>query len=146
MKTVAQWLRNRTTRKVHSIEAEASMLEALRKMDEENVGALLVIEADQLVGMVTERDYARRGVLQGRLSVATPVREFMTRPIVTVTPQHTLRACMALMTDLQLRHLPVLDDGELVGLLSIGDLIKDILAEQDGLILHLEQYIRGEVA
>ncbi|NWL79493.1 histidine kinase [Pseudomonas taiwanensis] len=146
MKTVAQMLRAKPRQKVHTIDVEAPMLEALRVMDEQNIGALPVTEGGRLVGIVSERDYARKGVLQGRSSVATLVREFMTVPVLTVTSKQSIRECMSLMTEQHMRHLPVVEDDELVGLLSIGDLVKEAMAEQDDLILHLEQYIRGEVA
>lgn len=146
MKTVAQMLHAKPRQQVHTIEADAPMLEALRLMAEQNIGALPVTEGDRLVGIVSERDYARRGVLQGRSSVATQVREFMTEPVFTVHARQSIRECMSLMTDRHMRHLPVVEDGQLIGLLSIGDLVKEAMAEQDNLILHLEQYIRGEVA
>lgn len=146
MKTVAQMLRAKPQQNVHTIDVEAPMLEALRVMAEQNIGALPVTEGGRLVGIVSERDYARKGVLQGRSSVATVVREFMTVPVLTVTAKQSIRECMSLMTDQHMRHLPVVDGDELVGLLSIGDLVKEAMAEQDDLILHLEQYIRGEVA
>lgn len=144
MKTVAQMLRAKPQNNVHTIAPGASMLEALQVMAEHNVGALLVSEGEQLLGIVSERDYARKGVLQGRSSVRTDVREFMSVPVVSVAPGQSIRECMSLMTDRHLRHLPVLENGVLLGLLSIGDLVKETLAEQDGLIQHLEQYIRGE--
>ncbi|AYF89392.1 CBS domain-containing protein [Pseudomonas sp. JS3066] len=146
MKTVAQMLRAKPRQNVHTIDVAAPMLEALRMMAELNIGALPVTEGGHLVGIVSERDYARKGVLQGRSSVATVVREFMTEPVLTVTSKQSIRECMSLMTEQHMRHLPVVEDGELVGLLSIGDLVKEAMAEQDDLILHLEQYIRGEVA
>lgn len=146
MKTVAQMLRAKPQQNVHTIDVDAPMLEALRVMAEQNIGALPVTEGGRLVGIVSERDYARKGVLQGRSSVATVVREFMTEPVLTVTAKQSIRECMSLMTDQHMRHLPVVEGDELVGLLSIGDLVKEAMAEQDDLILHLEQYIRGEVA
>jgi CBS domain-containing protein len=120
------------------------MLEALRLMAEHNIGALPVTDAGRLVGIVSERDYARKGVLLGRSSVGTAVREVMSVPVVTVSARQGIRECMSLMTDGHLRHLPVVEGERLLGLLSIGDLVKETLAEQDGLIQHLEQYIRGE--
>lgn len=146
MKTVAQMLNGKAHSQVHTIAAAATMFEALQVMAAHNVGALPVMEDGALVGIVSERDYARRGVLQGRSSLATPVREFMSAPVIRVASRQSIRECMSLMTGRHLRHLPVVDDGVLVGMLSIGDLVKETLAEQDGLILHLEQYIRGEVA
>ncbi|WP_394560162.1 CBS domain-containing protein [Aquipseudomonas alcaligenes] len=144
MKTVAQMLGSKTQQSVHTVAAEASMLVALQLMAEHNVGALPVTEQGRLVGIVSERDYARKGVLQGRSSIGTAVREVMSVPVVTVQPRQSIRECMSLMTDGHLRHLPVVEGERLLGLLSIGDLIKETLAEQDGLIQHLEQYIRGE--
>ncbi|WP_271409855.1 CBS domain-containing protein [Pseudomonas sp. Q1-7] len=146
MKTVAQLLDAKSRQNVHTIDVDAPMLDALRLMARQNIGALPVTRGRSLLGIVSERDYARRGVLQGRSSVATPVREFMTEPVLTVAPQQSIRECMSLMTEHHLRHLPVVENGYLVGLLSIGDLVKEAMSEQDALILHLEQYIRGEVA
>ncbi|MCY1286038.1 Inosine-5'-monophosphate dehydrogenase [compost metagenome] len=144
MNTVAQILAAKASRHVHTIGPDDTVLEALRVMAENNVGALPVIDGDQLVGVVSERDYARRIILKGRSSVGTPVKAIMSAPVVTVEPRQDLRACMELMTERKLRHLPVLDAGRLVGLLSIGDLVKEVIAEKDGLIHQLEQYIRGE--
>jgi CBS domain-containing protein len=144
MKTVAQMLRSKPQQAVHTVAPQATVLEALRLMAEHNIGALPVIEQGRLVGIVSERDYARKVVLQGRSSIGTAVREVMSEPVVTVTPAQGIRECMGLMTDGHLRHLPVVDGEQLLGLLSIGDLVKEALAEQDGLIQHLEQYIRGE--
>lgn len=144
MKTVAQMLRSKPHQDIHRVAPDATMLDALRVMAEHNVGALLVMEGDHLLGIVSERDYARKGVLLGRSSVGTLVREIMSVPVISVTPRQSIRECMELMTARHLRHLPVLDDGALVGLLSIGDLVKETVAEQDGLIQQLEQYIRGE--
>ena len=144
MKTVAQMLASKPQQNVHTVAPEASMLEALRLMGEHNIGALPVTDAGRLVGIVSERDYARKGVLLGRSSVGTAVREVMSVPVVTVSARQGIRECMSLMTDGHLRHLPVVEGERLLGLLSIGDLVKETLAEQDGLIQHLEQYIRGE--
>lgn len=144
MKTVAQILRDKQNHEVHTIAPQATMLEVLQVMAEKNVGALPVVENGQLVGVVSERDYARKVVLQGRSSVGTPVSLIMSSPVITVEPQQSIRACMELMTDRHLRHLPVVEEGRLMGLLSIGDLVKEAMAEQDDLIRQLEQYIRGE--
>lgn len=143
MKTVAQMLRSKPQHNVHTVAPDVSMLEALRLMAEHNVGALPVSEQGRLVGIVSERDYARKGVLQGRSSIGTAVREVMSVPVVMVQPRQSIRECMSLMTEGHLRHLPVVEGGALLGLLSIGDLVKETLAEQDGLIEQLEQYIRG---
>lgn len=144
MKTVAQLLRDKQHQNVHTISSEATALEFLQAMAEHNVGALPVVDDGELVGIVSERDYARKIVLQGRSSVGTPVSTIMSSPVITTEPQQSIQACMSLMTDRHLRHLPVVDEGRLVGLLSIGDLVKEAIAEQADLIQQLERYIRGE--
>ena len=144
MKTVADILRAKQSQGVFTITPNVTVLDALKVMAEKNVGALPVTEDGKLVGIISERDYARKGVLQGRSSIGTAVREIMTRAVITVTPRESIRECMSLMTDRHLRHLPVIDNEQLIGLLSIGDIVKETIAEQDGLILQLEQYIRGE--
>ena len=145
MKTAAQLLKLKAAqnRQVHSITPEAMVLDALKIMAEKNVGALPVIEAGQVVGVISERDYARKVVLQGRSSVGTPVRAIMSSPVVTADSQQSIDRCMEVMTDSHLRHLPVLDNGQLIGLLSIGDLVKEAIVEQADLIRQLEHYIRG---
>ncbi|MHB0851051.1 CBS domain-containing protein [Stutzerimonas nitrititolerans] len=144
MKTVAQLLRDKQNQNVHTIASEATVLEFLQAMAEYNVGALPVVDDGELVGIVSERDYARKVVLQGRSSVGTPISAIMSSPVITTEPQQSIQACMSLMTDRHLRHLPVVDEGRLVGLLSIGDLVKEAIAEQADLIQQLERYIRGE--
>lgn len=144
MKTVAQLLKLKGASPVHTISPDQLVLEALRLMAERNVGALPVVEGERVVGVISERDYARKMVLQGRSSAGTPVRTIMSAPVITVGLGHSLDACMAIMTDSHLRHLPVVEGGQLVGLLSIGDLVKEAIAEQASLIEQLQQYIRGE--
>ncbi len=142
MKTVAQLLALKTSGIV-GIAPDATVLDALKLLAEKNVGAVLVMDGPRLVGMFSERDYARKVVLQGRSSANTPVREVMTRDVVFVTPTHTNEDCMALMTDKHIRHLPVVANDQVVGLLSIGDLVKDIISEQQFIINQLESYIHG---
>jgi CBS domain-containing protein len=113
-------------------------------MAEKNVGALPVLENGLVIGVISERDYARKLVLHGRSSVGTPVRDIMSSPVITVDSHQTVETCMGIMTDSHLRHLPVVENGQLLGLLSIGDLVKEAIAEQADLIQQLEQYIRGE--
>ncbi|MDH0646565.1 CBS domain-containing protein [Pseudomonas sp. GD03858] len=145
MKNVEQILKAKSQHHtVYTISPDDSVLDALRLLAEKNVGALPVVENDQVVGIVSERDYARKLVLKGRSSAATPVRDIMSSPVVTVEPKQNLEYCMNLMTNRHLRHLPVVHEGKLLGLLSIGDLVKETIAEQANLILQLEQYIRGE--
>lgn len=145
MKNVEEILKTKSQHQtVYTIGPDDSVLDALKLLAEKNVGALPVVENNQVVGIVSERDYARKLVLKGRSSAATPVREIMSAPVVTVGRKHKLDDCMNLMTDRHLRHLPVVDQGELLGLLSIGDLVKETIKEQASLIQQLEQYIRGE--
>ena len=142
MKTVAQLLALKPGGIV-GIAPDVTVLDAVKLLAEKNVGAVLVIDGTRLVGMFSERDYARKVVLQGRSSSNTPVREVMTRDVVFVTPANTNEDCMALMTDKHVRHLPVVANDQVVGLLSIGDLVKDIISEQQFIINQLESYIHG---
>ena len=144
MTLVADILKTKAEQSIHSIGAAASVFDAVQTMARMNIGALLVVDAGQVVGMVTERDYARKVVLMDRSSKATPVRDIMSSPVMYVEPRQTSEECMALMTENRLRHLPVLDGGKLVGLVSIGDLVKDIISEQKFVIEQLEHYISGQ--
>jgi len=120
------------------------VFDALKLMADKNIGALLVMEGEEVAGIITERDYARKIVLMSRSSKQTPVREIMTSAVMYVRPDQTSEECMVLMTENRLRHLPVIDGGRLVGIISIGDLVKDIIAEQRFTIEQLEHYISGE--
>jgi CBS domain-containing protein len=115
--------------------------DALERMSERGIGALVVLENGRLVGMVSERDYARKVILRGKSSRDTRVRDIMTSQVVCVGPERTVDECMALLTERKVRHLPVLQDGKLIGVVSIGDLVKQILTEKDLMIEQLEQYI-----
>lgn len=143
MRTVAQMLRAKPNQDIYTIAPSATVLEALQLMAEKNIGALIVTAGDQVLGIVSERDYARKMVLKGRSSVATPVSAIMATPVISVSSGQNTRDCLRLMGRGHLRHLPVIDDGRLVGMLSVGNLVKEVLAEQDELIQQLEQYIRG---
>ncbi len=131
---------------VHSIAPTATVLEALQSMSEKHIGALLVMEDNRIVGILTERDYARKIALLGRSSLTTRVSEVMTKAVMYVDPSQTSEECMALMTENRLRHLPVVENGELLGLISIGDLVKDIISQQQFIIEQLEHYITGQHA
>ena len=128
---------------IWSIEPEATIYDAIAMMAERSIGALLVVSAGKLVGIVSERDYARKVMLQGRSSKDTQVQEIMTREVLTVTPDHTVDDCMRIITNHRIRHLPVVDQGELRGVISIGDLVRAIIAEQAETIDHLHAYIAG---
>jgi CBS domain-containing protein len=126
---------------VLQIEADASVFEAVKRMVEANVGSLLVTEGCEITGIVTERDYLRRVALEGRTDKETPVAEIMSSPLIVVTPQTTIDECMAVMTDQRIRHLPVVDGGEIVGVVSIGDVVKFKSKKQSFEIQYLNDYI-----
>jgi CBS domain-containing protein len=130
-------------RTVWSISADASVYEAIRMMADRGVGALPVVAAEKLAGIVSERDYARKVILQGKSSKDTPVRDIMTGTVYFVHPEQSIEQCMVLMTDKRIRHLPVLDGEHLAGIVSIGDLVKAVIAEQQIRIEQLESYITG---
>jgi CBS domain-containing protein len=128
---------------IHAIDPDEPVLEAIELMSERGIGALLVMKGTDLKGIVTERDYARKVVLLGRSSSDTPVWQIMTSPAVTVTPEDNIDTCMRLMTDNRVRHLPVVAHDKVIGVLSIGDLVKAIIDEQKQTIEQLEAYIRS---
>lgn len=128
---------------IFSVSPESTVFEALDLMCDKNVGALLVVDNDKLVGIFTERDYARKVILRGKASKDTLIEEIMTEHPSTVTPDSTIEDCMRLMTNKYIRHLPVLQEGELVGVISIGDVVRYIIEEQRFIIENLEQYITG---
>jgi len=140
MATVKQLLK-RKGHDIWSVGPEASVYDAIELMADKEVGALVVMEGDSLVGVLSERDYARKVVLQGRSSRDTKIKEIMTSRVAYARPGQTVEECMALMTDKRIRHLPVMDGDELLGVISIGDLVKAIIEEQQHVIEQLEQYI-----
>jgi CBS domain-containing protein len=128
---------------VHSVAPGASVIDAVRSMADNHVGALLVMENQQLTGIVSERDYARKVILLGRSSATTAVREIMSSPVFTISPDQTVDDAMRLMTERRIRHLPVLRNGKVVGVVSIGDLVKWLIEEQQHTIDDLRSYIAG---
>jgi CBS domain-containing protein len=128
---------------IWSLDPSASVYDAIRLMAEKSVGALLVMRDGKLVGIVSERDYARKIVLQGRHSQDTPVSDIMTSDVITVSPSHTVEECMRIVTDRRIRHLPVVEGDRVIGMVSIGDLVNWVLTEQQETIRHLEAWISG---
>jgi CBS domain-containing protein len=143
MKTVAELLKAKPARVV-TVPPEASVLEAIKVLAQQDVGAAIVMTGDRLAGIFSERDYTRKVILKGRASDTTRVEEIMTSQVVTVTPRTKTRDCMALMTERSIRHLPVLDKGQVVGMVSIRDIVSDIIADQDFTIEQLEHFISGQ--
>jgi CBS domain-containing protein len=141
--TTVRHLLDRKGRAIYSVEPQAPVLEAIRAMAAHHVGALLVMQAGALSGIVSERDYARKVILLGRSSADTPVRDIMSTPVITVQPETSVEQCMQLMTERRVRHLPVLDAGGVIGVVSIGDLVKAVIAEQRQQIEQLENYIHS---
>lgn len=143
MKTVKELLKTKG-REIWSIEPRASVYKALEIMAEKDVGALIVLDSGRLVGIFSERDYARKVILKGKASKDTTVSELMTKTVFYVSPENTLEECMAMMTSKQIRHLPVLDNDRLVGIVTLGDVVKRIISEQEFTIHELEKYVKGE--
>lgn len=145
MFTIRRVLDAKESHEIRSVAPDSTVLEAITQMAECRIGALLVLDGEAVTGIVSERDYARKIILQGRRSSETPVSEIMSRDVITVSPSMTAREGLQLMTEKFIRHLPVLEDGRLIGVVSIGDLVKTVIAEQDFLIEQLEAYVSGTV-
>ena len=128
---------------IYSIAPDASVYDAMKQMADKGIGALLVMESERLVGVISERDYARKVILLGRSSRSTQVKEIMTSHVLYAQPQQNIDECMAIMTEKRVRHLPVVDAGKVIGVISIGDLVKSIITEQKFIIEQLEKYITG---
>ena len=143
MKTVAELLKAKPARVV-SVRPEQSVLEAIKVLATENIGAAIVMTGDRLAGIFSERDYTRKVILNGRSSDTTRVEEIMTANVVCVSPRTKARECMQLMTEKRIRHLPVMDEGRVIGMVSIRDIVSDIIADQDFTIEQLEHYISGQ--
>ena len=142
--TVRQLLDHKSSG-IYSIRPDASVLEALELMAREDISSVLVTEGEELRGIFTERDYARKVILRGRNSRDTVIRELMTSQLITITPQHTIEDCMSIMTERHIRHLPVMDGGQVVGVVSIGDVVKSIISDQEATIQQLAGYISGDL-
>lgn len=142
MKTIRQLLQAKGSQ-IYDIAPQARVFDALKLMADRQVGALLVTESGKLVGVISERDYARKVILHGKSSYDIPVREIMTSKVITVHPGQSVEECMALMTEKRIRHLPVMESERLIGVLSIGDLVKEVIAEQEATIKQLESYIHS---
>ena len=142
MHTVMQLLQAKGT-EIYTIGSNATVFDALKLMAEKDVGALVVVDDDRLAGIISERDYARKVILHGKSSHDMAVREIMTAKVITVRPAQTVEECMALMTGKRFRHLPVTEGERLIGVLSIGDLVKDVITEQEQTIKQLESYIHS---
>lgn len=142
MKTVKQLLEAKGA-VIYSVAPDASVFEAIKLMAEKGVGALVVLDAGRLAGVISERDYARKVILHGKSSQATLVRDIMTEKVITVRSAQTVEECMTVMTQHRIRHLPVVDSGKLAGVLSIGDLVKEVIADREETIKQLENYIRN---
>ena len=143
MNTTVKQLIQRKGNQIWSVQPDTIVFDALYYMAEKRVGALLVFSGDQLVGIFSERDYARKVILEGRSSHETTVSEIMTENVVCVRPSQSVTDCMALMTDKRIRHLPVIDGNNTIGIISIGDVVKEIISEQEFVISQLENYITG---
>lgn len=141
MGTVSQILEHKVGNGVVAVAEHTAVLEVIRLMAEHHIGSVLVMRGEELVGIATERDYARKVILKGRNSQDTPVSAIMSSPVRSVSPGDTVNACMALMTDHHFRHLPVLDQGKVMGIISIGDLVKSVIEEQRAEIDQLQRYI-----
>jgi len=142
MTLVKQLLRSKGS-EVVTVTPDTSVYDALQTMAEKNIGALVVVEEGEVVGIISERDYARKVILQGKTSIKVPVQEIMTERVYFVYPENTIEQCMALMTDKRVRHLPVLENDKLAGIVSIGDAVKAIISNQEFMIEQLENYIVG---
>jgi CBS domain-containing protein len=142
MKTISQFL-DQSNRPVYSVGPNATVREALEVMAQQNIGALLVLDDDSLAGIFSERDYARKVVLKGKSSSDAKVSEIMTSKVITINTKHTIDQCMQIMTDNHIRHLPIVNDQNVMGLISIGDVVREMIAYQKSMIEQLQSYIAG---
>lgn len=140
MKSV-QFILNQKPDIIYAVHKDTSVYEALERMMDKNISALLIMEGDELQGIFTERDYARKVILKGKASKNTPMEEVMTKELLTISPTHSVEECMTIMTDKHIRHLPVVDNDKVVGFISIGDLVRHVIDDQKSTIEHLQSYI-----
>ena len=143
MLSVKKLLEGKKSSFVFGVGPESMVIDALELMAGKNIGAVLVLDGENLIGIFSERDYARKGIIQGRKAKSTPVTDVMTPNVITVSPEMTIDDCMHLFSERNFRHLPVVSNGKVLGMLSIGDVVKAIIREQENRIQHLEQYITG---
>ena len=143
MITHARQLLNDKGHEIHSVSPETMVYDAIKLMTEVKVGALLVMENNKLVGIISERDYTRKVILENRSSKETPVRDIMTIDVITVTPDQSVEDCMKIMSEHHIRHLPVADNGQAIGIISTMDVVKNIISEKESVIKQLEHYIAG---
>jgi len=143
MTTVRDLLKAKGNKETYSVAAAETVFHAIEVMADANIGAVLVTEEDRIVGICTERDYTRKIILKGLASKQTQVKEIMTKDVITVNPETTVEQCMALMTKYHIRHLPVVENGHLAGMISIGDVVQSIIADKEDLISGLQEYIEG---
>jgi len=143
--TTARQLLDQKGKTIWSIEPDATVFDAVAKMAEKNVGSLLVMDGDKLIGIITERHYARKVVLQGKTSPTIPVRDIMESEVIAVSPEQSVEQCMAIMTEERVRHLPVVQGDKPIGIVSIGDLVKSIISDQKFIIDQLEHFVHGHV-
>jgi CBS domain-containing protein len=143
MYTVRDILREKGAQ-MYTTSPQTTVYEALQVMNDNNVGALLVFEKEEMVGIISERDYARKMIIKGKYSQDTPVRDIMTTQVITVTPDQNLEACMELISGKRIRHLPVVEETRVVGIISIGDIVKGIISHKESVIEQLEKYIKGQ--
>jgi len=143
MLSVQNLLNGKEQNRLISIRPDQMVIEALDIMDEKNIGAVMVMDGDKLVGIFSERDYARKGIIKGRKAKSTPISEVMIHEVITVSPDMNIDNCMQLFIGKHIRHLPVMSEGKVVGMLSIGDIVNAIIHEQEEHIRFLEQYIQG---
>lgn len=143
MISVKKLLEGKRTNRIFFLTPENMVIEALELMAEMNIGAVMVMDGERLAGIFSERDYARKGIIQGRKAKSTPVKEVMTHNVFTVNPEMSIEDCMQLFSDKHIRHLPVLAEGKVIGMLSIGDIVNAMIQEQKNHIQFLEQYISG---